>query len=375
VPAQELDGSPPRLRGANRRLAQALEQLRSGVPLNWGQVEDDPEMATLARLQQAGEESRLMPLREPSSEMKVSLVNALSARLPRPVVKPQKAVPKTMAGFSESVPVLTQVEDEVDVGVNWPVTLLRGAIVLVVVALVIWGLSSLIRQGAIPTYQWIQALQTNVPVTQMQRKLAANDLPCKLARSDRPFEPVSFEPVQALRDAQADVGFNIPMLPVRISAPVTATFQLSFINVAPCDGATLRSGDPGAAVAMQYRVNRRIAGPTVTPQSSVPPTRSNIPGQNPGGQTGAGFITMFVVNAQPSYVDVTSGSWHEVRSGNMHGLYWSGEPYTDLSGAQWMGDTSVLMLEHGDTVVTIVGSNGDGISEDLLEEAGAGISW
>jgi hypothetical protein len=363
------------LRGANRRLAQALDQLRSGVPLNWGQVEDDPEMATLARLQQAGQECRLLPLREPSVEMKESLLNDLSARLPRPVAKPQKGVPKTLAGFSESVPVLTQVEDELELGVNWPVTLVRGALGLAAVALVIWGLSTLFRQGSIPTYEWIQALQANKPVAQMQRTLAANDLPCKLARNDRPFQPIYFVPVQSLANAQSKVGFNIPMLPVRISAPTTATFQLSFINVAPCDNATLKPSDPGAAVAMQYRVNRRAAGPTATPRSAIPPTRSNIPGQSPGGQSGAGFLTMFVVNAQPSYIDVTTGSWHEVRSGNLHGLYWEGAPYTDMSGAQWMGDTSVLVVEHGDTVATIVGSTADGITEDLLVEAASNISW
>jgi hypothetical protein len=307
--------------------------------------------------------------------MKEGLIRDLSSRLPRPVIKPQKGVPTTLAGFSESVPVVTQVEDEIDLGVNWPLTLLRGALVLVVVAVVIWGLSSLFRQDAIPTYQWIQALQANKPVTQMERTLPATDLPCKLARSDRPFQPVYFVPVQALKDAQANVGYNIPVLPVRISAPATSTFQLSFVNVAPCDNATLRSGDPGADVAMQYRVNRRLAGPTPTPNFSVQPTRSNIPGQSTGGQSGTGFMAVFVVNAQPSYIDVTNGSWHEVRNGTLHALYWLGGPYTDLSGAQWMGDTSVLLVEHGDTVVTMVGSYADGITEDLLVEAASNISW
>jgi hypothetical protein len=332
-------------------------------------------MATLARLQQAGQECRLLPLREPSNETKEAIVGDLSAKLPSPVAKPQAGVPRTLAGFSESVPVLTQVEDEIELGVNWPLTLLRGGLVLAVVALAIWGLSSLIKSGSIPTYAWIQALQAGKPVTVLQRSVAADDLPCKLARSDRPFQPFYFVPVQTLKDGQAKVSYTIPLLPVRISAPATATFQLSFVNIAPCDNATLRPSDSGAAVAMQYRVNRRLAGPTATPRLSAPPTRSNIPGQSGGGQSGSGFITMFVLNAQPTYIDVSTGSWHEVRTGDLHGLYWQGGPYTDLSGAQWMGDTSVLMVEHGDTVVTIVGATADGITEDLLVEAARNITW
>ncbi len=150
VSTGDLDERVLRLRGADRRLSNALDQLRSGVPLNWGQVEDDPEMATLGRLQQAGQECRLLPLSEPSAEMKESLIKELSAKLPEPVVRPQKAAPKTLAGFSENVQVPTQVEEDIKLGVNWPVTLLRGGLVLVAIALIVWGLGSFLKKRIDP---------------------------------------------------------------------------------------------------------------------------------------------------------------------------------------------------------------------------------
>ena len=45
--------SSRRLRPRERALANALDQLRQGVPLNWAQMEDDPELAVLVSLQSA----------------------------------------------------------------------------------------------------------------------------------------------------------------------------------------------------------------------------------------------------------------------------------------------------------------------------------
>jgi hypothetical protein len=84
---------------------------------------------------------------------------------------------------------------------------------------------------------------------------------------------------------------------------------------------------------------------------------------------------MFVSNEQPTFVDVTSGNWHEVKDADLHGLYWRGGPYQDPSGAQWMGDISVLLVEHEDTVVILVGPVTDGFTEDVLVEAARHIAW
>src|SRR5688572_23230986 len=110
-------------------MAEALEQLRSGVPLNWGQIEDDPELATLARLQEAGEQARMMPLREPDAEFKAALVQRLAKRLPEPTTSTAPpATPQTLAGFSERVQVLTQVEDDVSLKTNWGKVILRSTL-------------------------------------------------------------------------------------------------------------------------------------------------------------------------------------------------------------------------------------------------------
>ena len=62
---------------------QALDQLIGGVPLNWGQVEDDPELLTLARLQVAGQECRLQVVTEPSLTERDAILDALSPTLDR----------------------------------------------------------------------------------------------------------------------------------------------------------------------------------------------------------------------------------------------------------------------------------------------------
>ena len=74
-------------------------------------------------------------------------------------------------------------------------------------------------------------------------------------------------------------------------------------------------------------------------------------------------------------MDVSTGDWKEVTVGDSHGIYWRGSLYRDMAGVQWNGDISVLMLEHGDTVVTVVGSNSVGATEQVLTELARHITW
>jgi hypothetical protein len=365
----DLDERTLRLRGANRRLASALDQLRSGVPLNWGQVEDDPEMATLARLQQAGQECRAMPLREPSPEMKAALIERLSKRLPAPKVKQEKTAPKSMAGFSESVQVLTQVEDNISLGINWPITILRGIAGLAVLALVIWGIGSFLKSASTPSFSWIEVRKGDQQISRISHTFAQTDaLPCQVARSDNPTRPGYFLPVQALRDAQANVDYNIPLLPDRISVPTTYTFQLILASVDPCEGNTLKRSDPAALVALQYETRRLAADPNATPTP-------NALGRTGGIRATVATITMFASHEQPAFIDVGKGSWKEISIGDIHGVYWRGSPYRDLSGVEWNGDVNVLIVEREDTAVTLVGSNIEGITEQMLMEVARNIVW
>src|SRR5215213_11928583 len=110
----------PRLGAGDRALSDALVQLLDGVPLNWGQVEDDPELLTLARLQGAAQAARLQYAPGPSAAARAAWIEQKARELPVPKKKAEKVVPKSMAGFSERVQVLTQVEEDVRMGANVP---------------------------------------------------------------------------------------------------------------------------------------------------------------------------------------------------------------------------------------------------------------
>jgi hypothetical protein len=86
-------------------------------------------------------------------------------------------------------------------------------------------------------------------------------------------------------------------------------------------------------------------------------------------------MTMFVGYLQPTDVDVTSGEWHEWREGDLHGVYWRGAPYRDRSGAQWLGDVGVLTVERGAMVVTLVGSPGEGATEEMMLALVRNMRW
>jgi hypothetical protein len=349
-------------------MAGALDQLRSGVPLNWGQVEDDPALETLARLELAGQECRAMPLQEPSPQAKAALVERLSKNLAAPRLKPEKAAPKSLAGFSENVQVLTQVEDNINLGINWPLAILRGAAGLALVILVVWGIWTLLKSATTPSFSWIEVRRSGEPVSLVTHHVAPDDLPCVVARADNPDRPGFFIPLQALRDAQANVDYNIPLFPNNITVPTTFTFQLSLASIDPCDGNTLKGSDPAALIALQYEARRLTFDPNATPTP-------NGLGRPPGIRATVATIALFASHEQPAFVDATTGEWKEVRIPGVHGVYWHGTPYHDLSGAEWNGDVNVLTIEHEDTVVTLVGSGIEGINEQVLVEIARNLAW
>lgn len=363
-------GEPsPQLHGASRRLAEALEQLRDGVPLNWGQIEDDPQLATLARLQEAGQECRLTPLREPSSALKATLFHQLSATLPAPKPKQEKVMPKSLAGFSENVPVLTQVEDDIRLTTDIPALLIKAALVLVIIGLAIWGIVSLLGALSTPTYAWIEVRRGNDLLNHQQRTAGSQAQPCLASsRSTNPAQPLTFLPARNLREAQADVDFHIPTLPSTITTPTTYTFDLILAEVSPCQDSLLKPSDVGAIVKLQYASDHVVEDPTARPNASGRPT---------GIKHLSSQLALFVANRQPAPLDVSvaGSSWKEVRVGELHGVYWQGGTYQDRAGTQWVGGISVLMIERGDTVVTMIGSYNEGETEDMLLEVARNIRW
>lgn len=355
------EGRAPRLRGRDRAMAQALEQLASGVPLNWGQIEDDPEMATLARLQEAGEQARTMRLREPDAEFKAALVQRLAPRLPRPKdAPPRPATPQTMAGFSERVQVLTQVEENVRLTTDWGKVILRGAAAVAAIVVLYWGLSAFVAAATTPTYTWIEIRRSGETFSRQERPAEWTLLPCREDRVRNRTRPFNFELVRSLGEARDFTGYSIPTLPDAITVPTTYTLQLAVSAVDPCDGNDLAEGDEGALVKLQYSATYR----------QFPP------GGPRGGRTQVTPLALFAGYLQPTDVDVTTGQWHEVRvSDDVRGVYWQGTPYRDKSGAQWLGEVSVLTVERGDMVVTLVGSHTDGTNEEVLLELVRNLRW
>ena len=364
VPAP--DGEVPRLRGRDARAAEALEQLRAGVPLNWGQIEDDPELATLARLQEAGDQARMMPLREPDLEFKAALTERLSKRLPAP--KEVSAPPvkrQSMAGFSERVQVLTQVEDNVSLMTDWRKVILRGVAVVAVVALAVWGLSTFISAATTPTFAWIELRRSGETISRLDRPAAWNLLSCREERVRNRTRPQNFIPVRSLGEARDYSSYAIPTLSDVITQPVRYTLELAVTAIDPCDGNDLAEGDEAAMVKQQYSVTyRRLdnASPGTTPDFAA------------GGRVTT-QISMFVANMQPTDVDVTTGEWHEVRMADMRGVYWKGAPYRDKSGAMWLGDVGVLTIERDNLAVTLVGSPAEGATEQMLLEVVRNMRW
>src|SRR6476646_3370181 len=186
VPTQPDRQPANRLRGPNKRLADALDQLLSGVPLNWGQVEDDPELLTLARLQVAGQECRLQHVTATTAEERATLLRRVSPtlewikRVPAP--KAEKVVPKTLAGFSEKVQVLTQPEEDVPVNTNVLALIARVVAIAVVGGLALWGVLSLVAATAPPTFSWIELKNGDTVVNRIDRSGVWQSYPCKVRR-------------------------------------------------------------------------------------------------------------------------------------------------------------------------------------------------
>jgi hypothetical protein len=92
-------------------------------------------------------------------------------------------------------------------------------------------------------------------------------------------------------------------------------------------------------------------------------------------------MAVYVAKVQPTPLDVSVGNWHEVRvspaNGRdaFHGVFWHGTPYYDRAGVRWAGDVSVLMVERGDMLYTLIGAPTDGITEEFLLSVVKNSNW
>ncbi len=335
---------PTRMSKAEARLEAALNQLRDGVPLNWTQLEDDPEMVTLARLHAVAQEARSQGLEALPPNLQRNATERMSTRLPRPKQQIVKVAPKSLAGFSENVPVLTQVEENINLQSRVPqwigATLAAGLLV----TFVFWWTGSNFFSPPKSDLTWIEVQQGGKPIyaANPPHDYKAPRCPAWTTMSTSPYIIRNYVPSPDKNKAQGDVDFPIEYLPESVIVGNTA-YTLTYLDtaIAACEG-------PGA---VRYS-NVMLA---------------YIAKWNTGsGQVKLGTMSVFEGRRQVMTVDAAQGKWKSVTIGDHKGVLWQGAPYKDTSGFDWFGDTIVLAIEHDDITTTVVGQASNGITEEML---------
>jgi hypothetical protein len=216
-----------------------------------------------------------------------------------------------------------------------------------------------------PTFTWIEVRRGTTVLAQRQPTTNTAQFDCrgdasggwKFIRAGAPIQtqPYLGFPLLSLPETVTMTGTILAPHLVRAPSPtpwtqefisttalLTYTTHLISGSVRPCAGGSLQASDPGARVMQRYAVKQSSSHFYIDQQ--VVDT------------TPAADIVTFQMQRQPVQVDVTGGTWKEVRAGDAHGIFWTGSPYRDMQGIAWAGDVSVLVVEKGDTVITLLGT-------------------
>jgi hypothetical protein len=302
------------------------------------------------------------------------LIEHLAKGLPAPKPpKPERVIPRTLAGFSERVQVLTQVEEDVPVQASLPRLLVRGAALVVMVGLVIYGFAALIGALTTPAYRWIELRKGDDVLNRVLRPSGWQAYPCKVARLDDILYTEWFHAYTTSRVVRDRLSFDIPLLPLRVTQPTTATLDYQLASIAPCDPDKEVSNDPGAILKLDYSLTHKIIDPTAPPDAFGKLTTQKevvVP------------LVVYVGRDQPLPLDVREGIWREVyvpqaKGGtDMHGVIWRGDYFHDRSGTvSWYGEVIVLMIERDDLIMVLTGAPHDGITDGLLLEIARNVAW
>ncbi|HEX8228204.1 MAG TPA: hypothetical protein VF826_02700 [Chloroflexia bacterium] len=337
---------PPRLGKAEHKMEEALNQLRSGVPLNWLQMEDDPELVTLARLYSVARHAPRPGLEALPPHLQEDTLERLSKRLPAPKQQPQKQAPTSLAGFSENVPVLTQMEDDLPPLVT---TAPQMAVALFVTTLVVILLAvsyNTFFPAEKSPYTWIEVRENGkvAAAPNLPRGYKAPVCPASVVTNTVPYVFRNYIGALDEHKAQQNVDFPIEYLPTLLTVGGTDyTFGLIEASVGPCD----QFGDTAHS---NVRLNYQITNPV------------------PGGRLQTTQLYVFHSLRQVMSIERANGTFKAVTIGDHKGVFWEGEAYRDYSGVYWAGrgTISVLVLEKGDLVTTFVGQADRGITEDML---------
>lgn len=356
-------------------MAQALDQLQAGVPLNWSQIDDDDELATLARLQPLARQWRNSTTLGAPPELQEKVLAQLDSRLPQPTAVPVKEPPKALAGFSENVPVLTQVEDDIPSLTNArPVRLAAALAVLAVLGLLLWWAASVFLPSPVPTFTWIQVMQDGKPATNRSlpvgwQPLACRDSPLMNSNASLSFQDMPPDSVAAVGSA---VGFPILSVPAfatnenAINDNEIGVQNLNSVALYSCRQLSLNTPDPGAIVQLKYNVRYQVT----SAESTRVATGNTVVGPATAGRSVKAFdltqLAVFEASRLPFSIPAARGSWKEESLKNAHGIYWRGPTYTDMSGELHVGDTSLLAVEDGDLLVVFIGRADQGLTEQTL---------
>lgn len=337
---------PPRLGKAERKLEEALNQLRSGVPLNWLQMEDDPELVTLARLHSVASTAYRPGLDSLPPHMQEDLLERLSKRLPAPKQQPVKQVPKSLAGFSENVPVLTQVEDDLpQLATTAPQMIVALFVTTLVVTLLALAYNTFFPAPKSP-YTWIEVRRNGSVVSAPNLPVGYKSpiCPASVITDTAPYMLRRYTDFPDYNDAQLNVDFPIPPLPRALTVGGTE-YGLGMVGVAvaPCN-------ELGSVPYSSARVSYLVR--------STPSVGSFLLGQ----------LSVFYARQQVVPVDNTAGTFKQVTTGELKGVFWESESYRDYSDTLWLGQgpISVMVLENGDLVTTLIGPKEKGITEEML---------
>jgi hypothetical protein len=326
------------------------------VPLNWSQIEDDDALATLQFLQPAADEALARTSRDVPAGLRKAIYDDLEALLPEPKPVPVKEAPKSLAGFSERVQVLTQVEDDIPPLVtNMPQWIGACALAAVGIAFVFYFFAGLTPTGQGPTFRWIELRQNDVQISQVGDRSYWTQSQCQGFALDDPEARREFVSLPDAEQLQAVAGFPIYYPQPRVSAPgteLTYTLKLIGSGISSCTELVPDPSDLGQQVRHEYFAYSY----TTT-----------------GRNTETSRFKIFQANRIPLHIDVSSGEWEEVQVGELKGVYWHGDRYRDAEGRMWGDGAHVLMAEEKERVFTIIASAEEGISKELLLTLATGM--
>jgi hypothetical protein len=355
-PARRITLRWPHLTGKEREMATALAQLKSGVPLSWSQIEDDDALATLEFLQPAASEAITRARPDLPAGLRRTVYADFDARLPAPRPVAVKEQPKSLAGFSERVQVLTQVEEEIPpIVTRVPQWIAACALAAGGVALLFFALSSFVPKVQGPSFRWVELRLGGERISQVGDRSYWTEPSCLGFDLEDPEARREFISIPDSRQMQAVAGFPVLYPPTEIPVPgepLTYRLRPTGSGISTCTEDVPDPTDPGQAVRFEY-----LAYSYTTEGRRDNTTRFKI----------------FQGRRLPQLLDVTSGTWEQVEEGNLRGVYWRGDTYRDIEGRPWREGAHVLVAEREDVVLTIIAEDDEGMGKGLLANLAAAM--